>query len=313
MTVRHLDTLFHPRSVALVGASKRPGSVGSTVAYNLLAGDFQGDLWLVNPKYREINGAPCLNDIADLPEPPDLAVIATPPQTVVDIVNTLGARGTRTMVILTAGLKANDAELRKAVADHDLRIIGPNCLGILVPGCGLNASFAHRMALDGDLALVSQSGAVVTTVVDWASSRGIGFSHIVSMGDMIDVDVDDMLDYAAGDPGTRAILLYLEGIRDPQSFMSAARAAARVKPVIVIKSGRHESAAKAAISHTGALAGSDTAYDAAFERAGLLRVYDLDEMFAAAETISRLPRFSGDRLAVLTNGGRHRNPGGRQA
>lgn len=303
MTIQHLETLFTPRSVVLVGASKKPGSVGNTVANNLLTGGFQGDIRFVNPKYREINGTPCLKDVADLPVAPDLAVISTPPATVIGIVNALGARGTRAIVILTAGMKPHEAELRATAKVHDIRIIGPNCLGVLVPGCGLNASFSHRMALKGDLSLLSQSGAVVTTIIDWASSRGIGFSHIMSMGDMVDCSIADMLDHAAGDAGTRAILLYLEGIRDAQTFMSAARAAARVKPVIVIKAGRHDGAARAAISHTGALTGSDIAYDAAFERAGLLRVYDLDEMFAAAETISRVPSSSGNRLAIVTNGG----------
>ena len=307
MTVRHLDRIFEPRSVALFGASTREGSIGRTVAHNLLTGGFAGEIWFVNPKGHVIDGHRCLADAAALPGVPGLAIIATPPATVPDIVEAVGGLGTRAAVVLTAGLGSGpdslQARMLAAAERHGMRIVGSNCLGVLAPRVGLNASFAHCNALEGDLAFISQSGAIVTSVLDWASSRGIGFSHVVSMGNMDDVDVDDLLDYLAGDVGSRAILLYLEGIRDARSFMSAARRAARVKPVVVIKGGRHAGAARAAMSHTGALAGSDAVYDAAFERAGLLRVYDLDELFDAAETLTHLEPFSGDRLAVLTNGG----------
>ena len=190
-----------------------------------------------------------------------------------------------------------------AARPHLLRIVGPNCVGILVPGVKLNASFAHITAPAGDLAFVTQSGAMVTSVLDWASPRKIGFSHLVSLGDMCDVDFGDMLDYLAGDKNTRAILLYIEGITHARKFMSAARVAARSKPVLVVKAGRHAEGAKAASSHTGAMAGSDAIYDAAIQRAGMLRVYELDELFDAVETLALCRPASGDRLAILTNGG----------
>lgn len=307
MTIRNLDRIFEPRSVALFGASNRDGSVGSTVARNLLTGGFAGDIWFVNPKGHVIDGHRCVADAAALPGVPDLVIIAVPPAAVPGIVAAVGALGTGAAVVLTAGLGSGPGSLREqmlAAADrHGVRIVGPNCLGVMAPRVGLNATFAHCNALRGDLAFISQSGAIILSVLDWASSRGIGFSHVVSMGNMNDVDVDDLLDYLAGDAGSRAILLYLEGIRDARSFLSAARRAARVKPVVVIKAGRHAGAARAAESHTGALAGADAVYDAAFERAGLLRVYDLDELFDAAETLSHLKPFGGDRLAILTNGG----------
>lgn len=307
MSTRNLDRFFEPRSVALYGASPREGSVGRTVARNILTGGFSGEVWFVNPKGHDIDGHRCLADTAALPGTPDLAVIATPPATVPGIIEAIGERGTRAAVVLTAGLGSGPdsprAAMLAAAARHGVRVVGANCLGIMAPRVGLNASFAQCNALEGDLAFISQSGAIITSVLDWATSRGVGFSHVVSMGNMDDVDVDDMLDYLAGDAGSRAILLYLEGIRDARSFMSAARRAARVKPVVVIKAGRHAESVRAAKSHTGALAGSDAVYDAAFARAGLLRVYDLDELFDAAETLSRLEPFSRDRLAIVTNGG----------
>jgi acetyltransferase len=217
------------------------------------------------------------------------------------------SKGVAAAIIITAGLGhgpgslADDCE--KAARVHGLRLIGPNCLGILAPGAKLNASFAASTPRSGDLALISQSGAIATGLVEWAATRAVGFSAVVSLGDSIDVDFGDLLDFFALDRATRAILLYVESIKDARKFMSAARAAARIKPVVVVKSGRHAQGAKAAQTHTGALAGSDAVYDAAFRRAGLLRVLDLDELFAAAEALGRLRPFSGKRLAILTNGG----------
>src|SRR5690606_31650342 len=244
----------------------------------------------------------------------DLAIIATPADTVPGIVAALGAQGTRGAVIITAGFNIGQGQLglerRQQLLDaakpHTLRIVGPNCVGIALPRQGVNGSFSHIQALPGDLAFVTQSGAMVTAMLDWATPRGIGFSHVVSLGDMADVDFGDMLDYLAVDPSTRAVLLYAEAITDARKFMSAARACARAKPVIVIKGGRHEEGAKAAKSHTGSLAGSDEVYDAAFRRAGALRVFTLEELFDAAQTLSTataLPRNGGGRLAILTNGG----------
>jgi acetyltransferase len=311
MTIRNLDRLFRPRSVALIGASTRPSSIGAVLARNVFRGDFDGPILPVNPKHRYLHGVWTYPDVASLPATPELAVIATPPQTVPSIVAELGARGTRAAVVITAGFaeaSGGDGEaLQQAMLDaarpHDLRIVGPNCLGILVPGIGLNASFAHLSPRPGRLAFVTQSGATVTAILDWAAARGIGFSHLVSLGDMADVDFGDMLDYLANDRDTQAILLYVEAVCDGRKFMSAARAAARVKPVIVVKAGRHAEGARAAASHTGALAGADAVYDAVFRRAGMLRVYTLEELFDAAETLGMGCRPRGNRLAVLTNGG----------
>jgi acetyltransferase len=304
MTVRNLTAILKPRSVALIGASRREGSVGYWLARNLIDGGFGGPIHFVNPKGGEVAGHPCLTSVADLAEGVDLAVIATPPATVPAIVEAVAARGVRGVVCITAGLDAA-AKQQILVASRPgcLRMIGPNCVGILLPGIGLNASFAHMPAPKGRLAFISQSGALVTAIIDWAAPRGVGFSHVLSVGDMTDVDFGDLIDYLAADTESRAILLYMEALKDAGKFMSAARRAARSKPVIVVKSGRNAVAAKAAMSHTGALAGSDAAYDAAFRRAGLLRVRDLAELFEAAEILSIAPRLEGERLMILTNGG----------
>ncbi len=307
MTIRNLEFALDPRSLAVVGASRRPDALGGIVLRNVLAGGFSGTVHPVNPKYTDIGGRPCYRDASALPDPVDLAVIATPPHTVPGIVADFGAHGTKAAVVITAGFGKGPGSLRQQLLDaaqpNLLRVFGPNCLGLMMPPAGLDASFAHRPPLKGDLAMLSQSGAVVTTVIDWATSRGIGFSAMVSLGDMADVDFGDLIDWFAADIHTRAILLYVEAVTNPKKFMSASRAAARAKPVVVIKSGRHAEAARAAASHTGALAGVDAVYDAAFRRAGLLRVQELDELFEAAETLSRIRPFHGRRLAVLTNGG----------
>ncbi|WP_374447512.1 GNAT family N-acetyltransferase [Stella sp.] len=316
MTVRNLDRLLAPASVALIGASTQPNSVGQVTARNLLQGGFKGPILPVNPRHTAIEGVLAYPSVAALPIAPDLAVIATPPDTVPGLIAELGQRGTRAAVVLTAGFGEGGAEAgerrRQAMLDaarpHLLRVLGPNCVGLLVPGIGLNASFAHVGAKPGDLAFLTQSGAIVTALLDWAASRGIGFSHLVSMGGMADVDFGDLLDQLGQDPGVRAILLYVEGVTSPRKFMSAARAAARTKPVLVVKSGRRAEGAKAARSHTGALAGSDAVYDAAFRRAGMLRVHDTAELFDAVETLALVAsRFGsnlpGERLAILTNGG----------
>lgn len=311
MSIRNLDHLFKPRSVALIGASRKPGSVGAVLARNLLTSGFEGPVMPVNPKYRAIEGVLTYPDIASLPVTPDLAVVSTPPQSVPAIVGELGARGVKAAIVITAGLNAEAEDgggtLRRALLEaarpHMLRIAGPNCLGTMVPGIGLNASFAHLTPRHGRLAFVAQSGAIVTSVLDWADSRGIGFSHLVSLGDMADVDFGDMLDYLANDPGTTAILLYIEAVTHARKFISAARAAARMKPVIVVKAGRHAEGARAAASHTGALAGQDAVYEAVFRRAGMLRVYSLDELFMTVEMLAMTRAPKGDRLAILTNGG----------
>ncbi len=304
MTIRNLDALLTPRSVALIGASPRPQSVGNIVARNLLRAGFAGPIQFVNPRHRHVEDRVCATSVRELEGVPDLAVIATPPETIPSIIAELGAKGVRAAVIITAGLSTTQkVAVLKAAQPTCLRVQGPNCLGLMLPQIALDASFSHRAPLSGDLAFLSQSGALVTSIVDWAGSRGIGFSHVVSLGDMLDVDFGDLLDYLAVDVSSRAILLYIENITNAPKFMSAARRAARAKPVIVIKSGRHAEGAKAALSHTGALAGSDKAYEAAFRRAGVLRVREIEQLFDAAETLSRVGRLSGERLTIITNGG----------
>ncbi len=266
---------------------------------------------MVNPRHEKIEGSTSYPDVGSLPEVPELAVIATPPETVVKIVTELGERGTKAAIIISAGFgelqkqqgKAMQQKLVDVARHYHIRLIGPNCLGILVPGIGLNASFSHLNSTSGKLAFVSQSGAIMTSVLDWATARDIGFSHLVSLGDMAEVDFGDMLDFLANDVHTRAIILYIEAITSARKFMSAARAAARMKPVLVVKVGRHSEGAQAAASHTGSLAGEDGVYDAAFRRAGMLRIYSLEEVFDAVETLSIASPPKGNRLAVLTNGG----------
>ncbi|MEZ0226924.1 MAG: bifunctional acetate--CoA ligase family protein/GNAT family N-acetyltransferase [Alphaproteobacteria bacterium] len=305
MSVRNFDKVFAPKSVALIGASSKAGTIGGVMVQNLTGAGFRGDIFLVNPKYSDINGHKCYPTIESLPAPPDLAVIATPPQTIPDLIGRLSKKGTRAAVIITAGIR--EQQLQTAMLDaaqpYCLRIVGPNCLGMMVPGMGLNASFAHMMPKLGGLGFISQSGAVLGAVLDWAATREIGFSAMVSMGDMADVDVGDLLDYFTCDPKTNAVLMYLEHVTHARKFMSAARSAARIKPVIVIKAGRHEESAKAAKSHTGALAGADHVYDAAFRRAGLVRVTELEDLFDAAEMLSHTRLSNGGNLAIVTNGG----------
>lgn len=311
MSTRNLNYLFAPQSIAVIGASPKPKSIGYLVMRNLLEGGFMGPIMPVNPNYDSVSGVLAYKSVDALPLTPELAVICIPPDLIPGTLDRLCERGTRAAIILTAGLGAVDYEDGITVKDkaleialaHGMRLLGPNCLGLLVPGVGLNASFAHCAALPGKIAFVSQSGALCTAVLDWAKPRGIGFSHFISIGEMADIDFGDVLDYLGSDPNTTSILLYIESIYENRNFMSAARAAARNKPVLAIKAGRHEEGARAAASHTGALAGADFVYDAAFRRAGMLRVYDFEELFAAVETLSRGRRPKGERLALLTNGG----------
>ena len=311
MSVRNLEALFRPLSIAVIGASDRPGSVGAVVLRNLMGAGFKGTIWPVNSRHSEVAGGQAWSDVASLPGTPDLAVICTPAQAVPGLVSALGERGTRAAIVMTAGLRleTNDEgvtleqAMLAAARPWLLRILGPNCLGALVPGAGLNASFAPGNALAGDIAFVTQSGALATAMLDWANGRGIGFSHFISLGDVADVDFGDVLDYLGSDPGTRAILMYMESVTSARKFMSAARGAARNKPVIVVKGGRAPAGAKAAASHTGALAGSDAVFDAAVRRSGMLRVDTLEDLFDAAETLAHSRRWRGERLAMLTNGG----------
>jgi acetyltransferase len=304
MSIRHLDHLLNPASVVVVGASDRAGSVGATVWRNLRAGGFAGPIDAVNPNRTTLDGEPVFARVADLPGVPELAIVCTPPDTVAALIAELGRHGTRAAIVMTAGLSGTQKQaMCDAARPHLLRVLGPNCLGLLAPHLGLNASFAHTGALAGDVAFVSQSGALVTAVLDWAKRRHVGFSHMVSLGEQADVDVGDLLDYLASDAHTRAILLYIESIQAPRKFMSAARAAARNKPVIVVKAGRAGKGVQAAASHTGALAGSDVVFDAAIRRAGMLRVDTLQDLFMAAETLARFRGTPDGRLTLMTNGG----------
>jgi len=313
MSTRNLDKLMAPRSVVAIGASERPRSVGAAVTRNLLDGGFAGEIHLVNRKGGEIAGRPVWRSLSELLSPPDLAVVMTPAETVPGVLKELGAKGTKAAVIISAGPGAG-AEGREVNArwrqnllsiakPHLMRLVGPNCIGYVAPRIGLNASFGPGKVKAGRVAAIAQSGAVLAALADWGSAQGIGFSHLVSMGDMADVDFGDMLDMLAQDYDTRAVLLYVEGITQARKFMSAARSVARLKPVIVLKAGRHAAAAQAAASHTGAMAGSTAVYEAAFARAGLVSVKGLGELFDAAETLGHglLPR--NERLAILSNGG----------
>ena len=313
MSTRNLDKLLSPRSVVAIGASARPNSVGGAVTRNLLAGGFGGEIHLINTKGGRIAGRPVLRSLTDLPAPPDLAIVMTPPEAVPGLVGDLSRLGTKAAVIITAGpgtgaeASRRNASWRQQILDaarpYLLRVLGPNCIGYAAPRLGLNASFGPSGLKPGRLAAVAQSGAVLAGLADWGASQGIGFSYLISMGDMADVDFGDVLDALSRDHETRAILLYVEGVTHARKFMSAARGLARMKPVIVLKAGRHAAAAQAAASHTGSMAGSTAVYDAAFARAGLVSVLGLGELFDAAETLGRsiVPRT--ERLAILTNGG----------
>ncbi|MFC5512753.1 GNAT family N-acetyltransferase [Massilia jejuensis] len=310
MSVRNLVKLFAPRSIALIGASDRPGSLGATVLHNLVGGGFRGAIHPVHPTRTELAGLRVVASVAELAAAPDLAVICTPPATVPGIIGQLGERGTRAAVVLSAGLaQARDERgrsLKQAMLDaahpYLLRILGPNSAGLLAPGLGLNASVAHSGALPGRIAFVSQSGALMTAVLDRARSRGIGFSHIIALGDSADVDLGDVLDYLASDGETASILLYVEHLRYARKFMSAARAAARSKPTLVLKAGRVPANVRAAASESGALAGLDDVFDAAIRRAGMLRVFTTEQLFAAVETLAHARPLHGERLAIVANG-----------
>jgi acetyltransferase len=305
MHAHYLHALLAPRTVALVGASERPGSLGSIVYRNLARARLRGELYAVNPKHREMYGR-----LRELPQPPDLAVIVTPARTVPGIVEEAGAAGIRAAVILTSGFgeagpegKALQERVLAKAKQGGVRLLGPNCLGVMRTDAGLDATFARTPAAAGNLALVSQSGAICGAMLDWAHGAGIGFTSVVSLGGAIDVDFGEVLDFLVADEATEAILLYVEGIRDARRFLSALRAAARVKPVVALKVGRHAGGSRAASSHTGALAGSDDVFDAALRRAGTVRVKTYTQLFAAARALSSGHLPEGERLAIVTNGG----------
>jgi acetyltransferase len=310
MVEHYLRPLLAPRSVALVGATEREGTLGAIVYRNLAAGGLRGGLYPVNPKHREIFGQRAYARLSELPQAPDLAVIVTPARTVPGIIEDAGAARIRAAVILTSGFGETGAEGRAlqdkvlaAAKRGGVRLLGPNCIGVMRTDCGLNATFARTPALAGNLALVSQSGAMCGAILDWAHSAQVGFTSVVSLGGAIDVDFGEVLDFLVADQRTDAIVMYVEGIRDARRFLSALRAAARVKPVVALKVGRYASGSRAASSHTGALVGSDAVFDAALRRAGTVRVKTYTQLFAAARMLAADHLPEGDRLAILTNGG----------
>ncbi len=311
MTIQNLDKFFHPQRIAVIGASDQPGKVGTTLLRNLVGRGYAGVVYPVNAKREAVQGIAAYRGLADLPHVPDLAIVATPAATVPGLVEQCGQLGVSAVLVISAGFREVGAEgmaiehqVKAAAAKYPgLRILGPNCLGYMVPSIGLNASFAGAMALPGRVAFVSQSGALCTSILDWANAQGIGFSHFLSIGNMLDVGLDDLLDYLAGDSHTDSVVLYIESITQSRSFMSAARALSRDKPIVAYKAGRFAASAKAAASHTGAMAGVDAVYEAAFRRAGIVRVFDIDEMFDCAELLARERVPHGPRLAIITNAG----------
>ncbi|WNG24071.1 bifunctional acetate--CoA ligase family protein/GNAT family N-acetyltransferase [Cystobacter fuscus] len=308
---RHpLDALFAPRSVAVIGASEKPGSVGRTLLWNLISSPFGGTVYPINPKRKNVLGITAWPSLRALPEPVELAVIATPAATVPDVMRECAEVGVKNALIISAGFKevgGEGARLEQEVLElarrARIRVLGPNCLGVMRPPNGLNATFAGSVARSGNVAFISQSGALLTAILDWSQREAVGFSAIVSLGSMMDVGWGDIIDYLGDDPRTRSILIYMESVGDARSFLSAARAVALHKPIIVIKAGRTAQAAAAAASHTGSLVGSDEVLSAAFRRAGVLRVDSIADLFYMAEVLARQPRPDGRRLTVLTNAG----------
>ncbi len=311
MNTHYLTSLFTPKTIALFGASDRENSVGGVVFRNLLSAGYEGRIYAINPKHETVQGEKAYATLADVGEAVDLAVVATPASTIPAIVEACGEHGIKMMLILSAGFRETGEEGRKLedrvtqlVERHGIRMMGPNCLGLMRPDINLNITFGHNVAKSGNIALVSQSGAICTAILDWAEMNKIGFSAVVSTGIGADLDFGDYLDYLVSDPLTKAILLYIEGITDSRRFMSSLRAAARIKPVIALKVGRHASGAEASMSHTGALVGSDEVFSTALSRSGVLRVQSVSQLFAAAKVLSHSHyRVASDRLVIITNGG----------
>ena len=310
MVALDLDKIFKPKSVAIVGASDEEGSVGYALVQNLTEHDYKGEVFLVNIRKKEILGRKAYAKLEDIPGEVDLAIIATPAKTVPGIVEDCGKSGIKGVIIVSAGFKEVgqegrllEEEIKRLRGKYDLRIIGPNCLGIIRPDVGLNATFLDKYPKSGKISFISQSGALGSAILDWATHENVGFNNFVSIGSMIDVDFGDLIDYFGTDPKTKSILMYIEGIADARQFMSAARHFAKTKPIIVVKSGKFSESAKAAASHTGSLSGEDSVYDAAFKRAGIVRVDEIEDLFNAAEVLGTQPLPKGKRLAIITNAG----------
>ncbi|HEY9887778.1 MAG TPA: CoA-binding protein, partial [Candidatus Obscuribacterales bacterium] len=306
-----LSAIFNPKTVAVIGATDRPGSVGRTLLWNLISNPFGGMVFPINPKRQSVLGIRAYPTIQDAPDQVDLAVIVTPAPTVPGIIQDCVAAGVKGAIVLSAGFKEIGAEgialeqqIRAQLQHSSLRLIGPNCLGVMNPLTGLNATFASSMARPGNVGFISQSGALCTAVLDWSFQENVGFSAFVSIGSMLDIDWGDLIYYLGDDPRTHSIVIYMESIGNARSFLSAAREVALTKPIIVIKSGRTAAAAQAAASHTGTLAGSDAVLDAAFRRCGVLRVERISELFDLAEVLAKQrQRPAGPDLTIITNAG----------
>ena len=310
MGVEHLDKIFKAKSIAVIGASNKREAAGYRIFRNLIGSGFEGIVYPVNPKHESVQGVQAYKTITDVPKVVDLAIIVTPSPVVPSILEECGKKGIKGIIIISAGFKEigeegkkREEKLKKIQKTYGLRIIGPNCVGIINPFLNLNATFAGSMPLNGNIALFSQSGAICGSILDWAASAKVGFSSFVSVGSMLDVDFGDLIDYFGRDIHTRSIVLYVESITQARKFMSAARSFARSKPIIVIKSGRYSEGAKAASSHTGAMAGEDAIYDAAFQRSGVVRVKEIDELFNCASILAKQPRPQGPNIAIITNAG----------
>ena len=310
MGIENLDKIFRPKSIAIVGASEKKGSIGSTLMRNLIEGGFSGEIHPINPKHKILWQRPACPSIKDLQTPVDLAVISVPITAAVQVVKDCAMTGVSAVVIISAGGKEAgqkgrrlEAAIRQEAIRAGLRIIGPNCAGIMSSRSKLNASFTNQMPLPGKMAFISQSGALCTAILDLSVTENIGFSHFVSLGDMLDVDFGDMIDYLASEPEVASIVMYVEGLTRFRKFMSAARAVSRVKPIIALKAGRSQAGALAAVSHTGALAGEDAVYDSALQRAGILRVKTFEELFDCAELLAKQPQPAGSGLVIITNAG----------
>src|SRR5215471_4126305 len=305
-----LAPIFYPRTVAVIGATEKPASVGRTVLRNLMDQPSGATIFPVNPTRPNVLGIRCYANVAAIGETVDLAVIVTPAATVPGVLQECAAAGVRSAIVISAGFaelgsagREREHKLQEVLASSRLRLIGPNCLGIMNPRTGLNATFAQAGALPGNIAFLSQSGALCTAILDWSRRENVGFSGFVSVGSMLDVSWGDLIYHFGDDAYTSSILIYMESIGDARSFLSAAREVALRKPIIVIKPGRSEAARKAAASHTGALTGSDEVFEAAFKRCGILRVAGIGELFDMAEVLSKQPRPRGPRLAIVTNAG----------
>lgn len=305
-----LHSFFNPENIAVIGASNREESVGSAIMANLLEFGFNGTVYPVNPNRKSVHGVRTYPTVGDIPDRLDLGIIATPADTVSSLVEECGKKGAAGVVIITAGFGETGAEgsrteeeIVRIAAKYKMRILGPNCLGFIKPSIKLSASFARRMPPAGRIAFISQSGALCTSILDWAIKHNVGFSHFVSIGSMSDIGYHDLIDYFGSDPGTNSIVIYMESLKHARKFMSAARAFARSKPIIILKAGRSQEGAKAALSHTGNLAGNDRVFDAVFGRAGVIRVDTIGELFNIAKTLSMQERPTGNRLAIITNAG----------